>query len=637
VAVTPTSVLGKYRIIREIARSNDIVYEGVDPAMGRRVAIKELSLPQHLAGSQKRERIERFYREAKAAGTLTHPNIVTIYDVGEENERHYIVMEYLEGHSLREIQQMQGALPLKESLEIALQLCDALGYAHSRGVVHRDVKPDNVHILPGGIIKLTDFGIARITAEPSITAHGQVFGTPSYMSPEQVASHTVDHRTDIFSLGITLYEMLTGRKPFQGDSVITITYNIMNIQPPMPVGVPPGLHAILQKALAKDVNMRYQNAAQMAADLRGEKYTLETGNRTAQIPAMPMGQSTLNTGNVPPEISGIPAFAPQQPAYGQPPYVPQPQYTPQPQGQQYGRAPAPGAYPQQPSHYPQQGQSGQYGQPTGYPQQPPYGAPQYGAPQRNFGPQSSQGRGDSRAWFSPELRRNLVLALTIIGMAFLLVLLVWGIIAISQSFIQTKQRAQGTRFLQQGVDAYNHKEYDQAAIAYSAARRYLPPGSKEDDQAAEGLSAVEVAKGLDSGQHNDTQAAENAYNEAIKLYPKNAAAYELLGNLKSVQGDPITALREWQYAIQFDHDGNKQYATIARHNSALTDLSLAQQSLRTGDTSQARRYWQLTVDVDPGSEAANRASVNLSSPTPAGTPGTATNDEPTTTPIASGQ
>src|SRR5580704_5999032 len=270
VAVTPSSVLGKYRIIREIARSNDIVYEGVDPAMGRRVAIKELLIPAHLAGTQKRERIERFYREAKAAGTLTHPNIVTIYDVGEENERHYIVMEYLEGHSLREIQQMQGALPLKESLEIALQLCDALGYAHSRGVVHRDVKPDNVHILPGGIIKLTDFGIARITAEPSITAHGQVFGTPSYMSPEQVASHTVDHRTDIFSLGITLYEMLTGRKPFQGDSVITITYNIMNLQPPMPVGVPASLHGILQKSLAKDPNMRYQNMAAMAADLRAE-------------------------------------------------------------------------------------------------------------------------------------------------------------------------------------------------------------------------------------------------------------------------------------------------------------------------------------------------------------------------------
>ena len=155
------------------------------------------------------------------------------------------------------------------------------------GVVHRDIKPDNVHILPGGIIKLTDFGIARITAEPSITSHGQVFGTPSYMSPEQVASHTVDHRTDLFSLGITLYEMLTGRKPFAGDSVITITYNIMNIQPTMPVGVPAALQQILQRALAKDPNARYQNAAAMAADLRAEKFAL-TAPPPAQAAHIPV-------------------------------------------------------------------------------------------------------------------------------------------------------------------------------------------------------------------------------------------------------------------------------------------------------------------------------------------------------------
>lgn len=275
-AVSPNTILGKYRIIREIARSNDIVYEAIDPKMNRRVAIKELQLPLHLAGTQKRERVERFYREAKAAGTLTHPNIVTIHEVGQENERHFLVMEYLDGQSLRDILQLQGALPLKETVEIALQLCDALGYAHSHGVVHRDVKPDNVHILPGGIIKLTDFGIARITAEPSITSQGQVFGTPSYMSPEQVASQTVDHRTDLFSLGITLYEMLTGRKPFVGDSVITITYNIMNSQPPMPVGIPAPLQAILQKGMAKDANLRYQSAAAMAADLRAEKFALSS-------------------------------------------------------------------------------------------------------------------------------------------------------------------------------------------------------------------------------------------------------------------------------------------------------------------------------------------------------------------------
>ena len=320
-AVSSNTILGKYRIIREIARSNDIVYEAIDPTMARRVAIKELQLPPHLAGAQKRERIERFYREAKAAGTLSHRNIVTIHDVGQENDRHFLVMEYLEGQSLRDILQMQGALPLKETVEITLQLCDALAYAHSRGVVHRDVKPDNVHILPGGIIKLTDFGIARITAEPSITSQGQVFGTPSYMSPEQVASHTVDHRTDLFSMGITLYEMLTGRKPFQGDSVITITYNIMNVQPPMPVGVPAALQQILQRALAKDPNLRYQNAAAMAADLRAEKFAL-TAAPAAPAAAPPQASkpapltfaagaaNTLETGTVPAEISGIPVSVP---------------------------------------------------------------------------------------------------------------------------------------------------------------------------------------------------------------------------------------------------------------------------------------------------------------------------------------
>ncbi len=317
-AVSSNTVLGKYRIIREIARSNDIVYEAIDPTMARRVAVKELQLPPHLAGAQKRERIERFYREAKAAGTLSHRNIVTIHDVGQENDRHFLVMEYLEGQSLRDILQMQGALPLKETVEITLQLCDALAYAHSRGVVHRDVKPDNVHILPGGIIKLTDFGIARITAEPSITSQGQVFGTPSYMSPEQVASHTVDHRTDIFSLGITLYEMLTGRKPFIGDSVITITYNIMNIQPTMPVGVPGPLQQILQRALAKDPNLRYQNAAAMAADLRAEKFALTAPAQPAQAAHLgkpppltfaPGAPATLDTGVVPPEISGMPALS----------------------------------------------------------------------------------------------------------------------------------------------------------------------------------------------------------------------------------------------------------------------------------------------------------------------------------------
>lgn len=268
--MTSTNTLGKYQIIREIARSNDIVYEAVDPTLGRRVALKELYLAPNLTGAQKRERIERFLREGKAAGQLAHPNIVTIYDVGQDGDRLYIAMEFLEGQTLRDVIKMRGALPVKETVDIALQLCDALSYAHAHNIVHRDVKPENVQILPGGHVKLTDFGIARIMSEPSITADGQVFGTPSYMSPEQVSGKQIDGRSDVFSLGVLLYEMLSGQKPFAGDTVVTITYNIMNSEPPPPPGVPPYLVAISMRAMAKDPGMRYQSIEALEQDLQNE-------------------------------------------------------------------------------------------------------------------------------------------------------------------------------------------------------------------------------------------------------------------------------------------------------------------------------------------------------------------------------
>ncbi|MCS7309411.1 MAG: serine/threonine protein kinase, partial [Armatimonadetes bacterium] len=209
--MTPSvNALGKYQIVREIARSNDIVWEAVDPELGRRVAIKELNLPEGVTEAQRQERIQRFLREAKAAGRLSHPNIVTIHEVGVDNGRHYIVMEYLEGENLRERLQRQGAIPLKEAVDIALQVLGALEHAHRMGVVHRDIKPENIHLLPDGLVKLTDFGIARIVFEPNITLDGQIFGTPSYMSPEQIEGKEIDPRTDIFSLGVVLYEMLTG-------------------------------------------------------------------------------------------------------------------------------------------------------------------------------------------------------------------------------------------------------------------------------------------------------------------------------------------------------------------------------------------------------------------------------------------
>ena len=272
-----TQILGKYRVIREIGRSNDIVYEAEDPALRRRIALKELLLPPNISPAQKQERIDRFYREAKAAGGLTHPNIVTVYEVGEDNGRHFIAMEFLEGESLREVLQRKGALPVQEAVDITLQVCDALSYAHARGVIHRDIKPDNIQMLPNGRIKITDFGIARIADEPSITVDGQIFGTPSYMSPEQVAGKDLDHRTDVFSLGVTLYEMLAGHKPFTGDTVVTITYNIMNREPTPPPGVPAYLAAVVNKAMAKNPADRYPSAMDMAQDLRSQRAPVSLG------------------------------------------------------------------------------------------------------------------------------------------------------------------------------------------------------------------------------------------------------------------------------------------------------------------------------------------------------------------------
>ena len=555
-AVSSNTVLGKYRIVREIARSNDIVYEAIDPSMARRVAVKELQLPLHLAGSQKRERIERFYREAKAAGTLSHRNVVTIYDVGQENDRHFLVMEYLEGQSLRDILQMQGALPLKETLEIALQLCDALGYAHSRGVVHRDVKPDNVHILPGGIVKLTDFGIARITAEPSITSQGQVFGTPSYMSPEQVASQTVDHRTDLFSLGITLYEMLAGRKPFTGDSVITITYNIMNTQPAMPVGVPGPLQQILQRALSKDPNLRYQNAAMLAADLRAEKFALSgtsplsSGPQSSVSPlSFTSGPSlTLNTGTVPPEISGMPAPFPI-------------------------------------SQYP---------------------AARNPEPTRGI----SMAPASGNPFVSEEAVRVLRFALPVAVLVALLVLISWGLYTVVTSLQVHQQRVQSAHLTHQGDDALRQGKYSEAARAYARAAATAPAGSRESTTAVSGQSAAYNGQGEMALHANNLSAAADAYQNALDLDSHNAEAANNLGNIRWQLGDTAGALEAWREAVLADPSSP---AGVQAQTSAVQHaMKLAQAAANAGNLSAARTYWQKVTEIAPGSDEAFRAEQSIS-------------------------
>lgn len=305
-----SGTLGKYQIIREIARSNDIVYEAYDPAMNRRVALKELNLPSGVGDKQRGERRARFSREAKAAGSLSHPNIVTIFEVGEDNGRPYIAMEYLEGNTLRQRLDIEGKLEVKDAVDIAVEVLAGLQYAHDHGVIHRDVKPENIQLLPDGRVKITDFGIARLTFEPTLTIDGQIFGTPSYMSPEQVIGKEIDARTDVFSTGIILYEALTGIKPFTGDNVVSISHAITHLQPPDPQGVPYGVVQIVRTALDKVPGQRQHSAREMAASLKKEMSQPE--------PPQPLQQQSVYQPN---PYGPPPMGSPYAQPYGAPPPV----------------------------------------------------------------------------------------------------------------------------------------------------------------------------------------------------------------------------------------------------------------------------------------------------------------------------
>ncbi len=289
-SASPPTTLGKYQIIREIARSNDIVYEAYDPLMNRRVAIKELAMPGGSSSQQKEERVRRFEREVKAAGSLAHPNIVTIYEVGEDAGRHFMAMEYLDGHTLRNELDTHGFLAQSRAVDIAHEVLQALDFAHSRGVIHRDIKPENIQLLEDGRVKITDFGIARLTFEPNLTIDGQVFGTPSYMSPEQVVGKDIDARSDIFSMGIVLYEMVSGQKPFSGDSVVSITYAIMNRDPDQPAQANYAMWQVLMRALDKSPALRFSTAKEMSSALDEVKRSLEAGSVVIDPLAQATGQ-----------------------------------------------------------------------------------------------------------------------------------------------------------------------------------------------------------------------------------------------------------------------------------------------------------------------------------------------------------
>jgi serine/threonine protein kinase len=265
----PFTHLGRYKVLSELGRgAQGVVYLAEDESLQRQVAIKTLLLPD--AAGERRHMEARFLQEAKAAGGLNHPGIITIHDLGREGDWLYIAMELLEGVELRD-RMAQGMLALHEAVDIGAQVAAALGAAHARGVVHRDIKPGNIMLLADGHAKIMDFGIARMQKSDVRTQSGTMMGSPKYMSPEQVGGHTIDHRSDIFSLGSMLYEMVAGTPAFSGKNLGQLLNAILHGTPPPPTqfraGVPAALDVIIARAMQKNPQARYQDASEMAREL----------------------------------------------------------------------------------------------------------------------------------------------------------------------------------------------------------------------------------------------------------------------------------------------------------------------------------------------------------------------------------
>lgn len=306
--------LGRYQIESEIGRgAMGVVYRARDPKIDRVVAIKtiSLSLASSALGTQfatgqdvpdENAYRRRFVQEARAAGRLSHPGIVTIFDVGEDPETRepYLVMEHIAGEPLsRVLSRGDRRLPLPITLQLAQEVAEALDYAHAQGVVHRDIKPSNILLTEDGHAKIADFGVAWLSQEA--TQNGEVVGSPAFMAPEQMAGKPADARSDLFSLGVVLYSMLTGFRPFQGNSAKTVVFKVMNIEP-VPVtsfqsNVPPALDAIISRAIAKDPDDRYQSGAEMAREIEAfRKADWAPSETTTRFQILSSDSVTANSG-----------------------------------------------------------------------------------------------------------------------------------------------------------------------------------------------------------------------------------------------------------------------------------------------------------------------------------------------------
>ena len=292
---------GRYRVVKELGRgAMGIVYVAEDTELARRVAIKTIALT---GADPERDRHEaRFRQEARAAGGVSHPAIVTIYDVGREGDVAFIAMELVEGRELRQLI-AEGAITPSHAVEIAALIADGLAYAHDHGVIHRDIKPGNIMVLADGRVKLMDFGIARLQQPTVKTQTGVMLGSPQYMSPEQVAGDEVDGRADVFSLGVVLYEMLTGTKPFDAPDLSQVLFWVVNMPAKPPSERRPGLPAVLDyiiaRALKKKPAERYASAAELAADLRrceAEVRAAESSLGATRGDTVPLEARTLSLG-----------------------------------------------------------------------------------------------------------------------------------------------------------------------------------------------------------------------------------------------------------------------------------------------------------------------------------------------------